>query len=70
MTKEEAIKVNSISEEYNYISRQKCKCTGEYDKVSQAVYPHELLDQIKAVCKNCKAEKDFWFNISSFFGKM
>lgn len=66
---EKLIKVNSIPEEYSYIDTQRCECAGQYEKLSQAVFPDQKMDEIKVVCKSCKKEKSFYFDISSFFGK-
>lgn len=63
------IKVNNIREEYRHIESQKCECGGEFDKISQAVFPEQKMDEIKVICKKCKKEKSFYFDISSFFGK-
>lgn len=72
MSFEDARPVNSIREEYEYIATQKCECGGAWQRVRQALVmdpesvPH---DQITVQCEQCSKPQEYWFNISSFFGK-
>jgi hypothetical protein len=69
---DEALPVSSISAEYQYLRTRKCKCGGTLEKKSQALLfsdeqkPYDLLT---CKCINCSEEKNFYFDVSSFFGK-
>ena len=63
------IKVNDISEEYKYIKENKCDCGGEFGSIEQSLQFRDgvNVDVHKAFCNNCGANKEFVFDISSFF---
>ncbi len=72
MSIENAVKVNSIREEYEYIAAQRCPCGGPYARQGQALHfdddqvPH---DRITVQCTSCGTTAEYWFNCSAFFGK-
>jgi len=66
---QELIPVESIAQERQYIESQKCTCGGPYRKTMQALFPDRPADLIEASCAECGSTKQFWFDISSFFGK-
>jgi hypothetical protein len=65
-----AIKVDSVSQEYNHIGLQRCACGGRWRPTSQALLREgdKHFDLIKAVCQKCGLETEFLFDVSSFFG--
>ncbi|HPZ08211.1 MAG TPA: hypothetical protein PL110_08860 [Candidatus Eremiobacteraeota bacterium] len=70
-SQDEAIVVSSISEEYSYISIQKCECGGPLKSKMQSLLfkDNRPFDRLKCECQSCGKEKSFYFDISSFFGK-
>ncbi|MHB2016786.1 MAG: hypothetical protein ACYCW6_07590 [Candidatus Xenobia bacterium] len=69
---DQAVSINSIPEEHEYVARQKCQCGGNYRTLQQALIftdAKKPLDRLHAACTACGAPQDFWFDISSFFGK-
>ena len=67
-----AITVKSILEEYEHLRNQKCKCGGNLERKMQSLIFNEdniPFDLLTCECRNCEEEKEFYFNISSFFGK-
>lgn len=66
-----AIKVNSIPEEYAYIAQQRCPCGGSYKRDSQAVLKANglMYDELSVSCAICGSKRKFLFDINSFFGK-
>jgi len=70
--KEEALKVHCISQEYWYIRRCRCDCGGAWKVVlqklgSSATNPDVPLDTICCCCSECNRQRNFAFDISSFF---
>ena len=64
------IVVNSVVEEYEYISKQHCKCGGCFERTAQAFFPVPVEHDILTVkCMKCGFEMDFVFDISSFYDK-
>lgn len=69
---EQAVSVNSIREEYDYIRAHPCECGGAWDRQRQAlIFSDEKIpfDQISVKCHSCARDGEFWFNCSTFFGK-
>ncbi len=65
-----AIVVNSVTEKYEYISKQRCKCGGSFKRITQAFFSVPFEHDILTVkCVKCGFETDFIFNISSFYDK-
>lgn len=67
-----AITVNSILEEYEYLRKQKCKCGGNLERKMQSLMFNEdniPFDLLTCECSKCEEKEEFYFNISSFFGK-
>lgn len=63
------IQVDSIREEKEFIKNQKCSfCNGDYKISMQTVNPEEKIDILIANCSGCHSVKEFYFDISSFFG--
>ena len=67
----DAIAVNSVAEEYRYLRWQKCACGGRYRLLHQLLRKQDEkhLDVLRVCCGKCGAERDFEFDISSFFGR-
>jgi hypothetical protein len=67
----QAIKVNSIIDEYAHINRQRCSCGGSYKKRTQALLEVGGLhyDRLDVECEQCGQGKSFIFDINAFFGK-
>lgn len=68
---DEAISVDSVAEEYEFISRQRCSCSGRFQLKRQKLLVHEgsHYDLIEVQCEACWESYDFLFDISRFFGK-
>jgi len=66
-----AIKVNSVPEEYEYMSRMKCACGGKFTPNMQMVCEREkrVYDELDIKCERCGNEHALIFDITSFFGK-
>jgi len=65
-----AIAVNSIEEEYEYVNSQRCKCGGCYERTMQSFSEGPIEHDILTVkCVKCGLEAQFVFDISSFYGK-
>jgi len=66
-----AIKVSSIPEEYAYLARQRCSCGGRYDRNAQGLLRIKglMYDQLSVSCSECGNERQFLFDINSFYGK-
>jgi hypothetical protein len=67
----DAIAVNSVAEEYYYWRRQKCACGGRYRLRYQLLRQQgeQHFDELHVRCNQCGAERDFVFDITSFFGR-
>ncbi len=69
---EDAVKVNSIAEEREFVTNQRCECGGQWTwKQQSLIFSKEKVpyDRIDVECKNCGKTKEFWFDCSLFFGK-
>lgn len=65
----EIIAAGSIREEKEYIKTLSCPSCGErYSYTGQSLFPEEKLDCLTIECRGCKAERELFFDISSFFG--
>ena len=64
-----AIAAHSVAEEYAHIARQRCACGGSLRFVKQALLRKEerYFDLVETRCRRCGAEREFLFDISSFF---
>lgn len=72
MAFEDAVVVDSIAEERQYIAAHPCTCGGAYRTLQQALFfdpDKKPYDQIKVECEKCHAGAEFWFDCSRFFGK-
>ncbi len=68
---EQAIPVNSIAEEYDLIAAEGCPCGASFQVVRQSLLqrsgrPYDLLE---ATCPQCRRQRQFLFDIGSFFGQ-
>lgn len=63
-----AIKVNSIQEEYEYLSQQLCSCGGIYNCDAQSLLSINDIyyDELEVSCVKCGRKEKFLFNINSF----
>jgi hypothetical protein len=63
-----AIKVNSVSEEYAYLSRQQCSCGGSYNRDMQGLLHINGLyyDEHVISCVQCGRKEKILFDINSF----
>lgn len=65
-----AISVNSVHEEYIYVSKQRCECGGMLEVVRQdfsfCPFEHDILT---TECEKCSKTKEFPFDVRSFFDK-
>ena len=66
------IKVNDISEEYKYMKENKCDCGGEFALIEQSLQfrGKVFVDVHKAYCRECSINKEFIFDISSFYNPL
>lgn len=72
MSFEQAITVDSIHDEYEYIATQKCSCGGAWKRDRQSlIFDAEKVpfDRIEVQCGKCGKAHEYWFNCSRFFGK-
>lgn len=64
------IVVNSVAEEYEYISMQRCECGGAFKVVRQSFEPVPFEHgTLTAKCTKCLKETGFTFDVSRFFDK-
>jgi len=63
------IKVKDISEEYKHMKENKCDCEGEFIPIEQSLQNRDgiFVDVHNTFCKKCGANKEFVFDISSFY---
>ncbi len=68
---EKAIKVDSVAQEYLYVSRLGCSCGGQLRSTGQTLLEHKgrHYDLLKTRCQACGNHTEFLFYISSFFGR-
>jgi len=65
-----SIVVNSVAEEYEYISRQCCICGGTLRVIKQSFKPIPFQhDTLITKCEICSKRSKFVFNVSRFFDK-
>lgn len=70
MMSNNSIVVNSVTEEYEYISRQRCKCGGAFKVLRQNFKPVPFEhDTLTVKCEKCAEETEFTFDVSNFFDK-
>ncbi|MFP4344750.1 MAG: hypothetical protein ACLFU8_08665 [Anaerolineales bacterium] len=67
----EIVKANSVTFEIGHIMAQRCECGGRYEIESQHLVDVDgtPLDRLHAECTQCAEERDFYFDISSFYGQ-
>lgn len=66
----EIITAGSIREEKEHIKTLSCPLCGDnYCYTGQSLFPEEKLDCLTIECRGCKAERELFFDISSFFGR-
>lgn len=71
-TFQDAVKVKSVDEEYQYIKKLQCDADGsQYQVVSQSLVTKEgkFYDVFYLKCPRCGKEKTVIFDINEFFGK-
>ena len=66
-----AVKVGSVREEYEFLSRQRCPCGGSYRKESQELLERGEMhyDRLRVTCSQCGKSKSFVFDVNSFFDR-
>ncbi|MEP7362529.1 MAG: hypothetical protein ABI972_04675 [Acidobacteriota bacterium] len=66
------IKVNSIVEEYAYLRRVRCECSGQVrlDTQRMTEVGSTPVDIFEIVCEKCGQTGSIEFDISSFYGKL
>ncbi|MDJ0975271.1 MAG: hypothetical protein QNJ98_12475 [Planctomycetota bacterium] len=64
-----AVEVDSVDTEYRYIAKQRCGCGGALGHHGQGLFQKrgKSYDVLHTVCKACGEERDFTFDISSFY---
>lgn len=65
-----AVKVDSVDTEYRYLAEQRCSCCGgALARQGQGLFQKrgKSYDVLHTVCKECGEERDFTFDISSFY---
>ena len=65
-----AVKVDSSAREHAYVADQLCpSCGGRLEERDQALMQHDRksYDVLHVACKRCGEERDFTFDISSFY---
>lgn len=64
--------VQSVSEEYEIVRNTPCECGGSFLVKMQSLHEHnsKMYDVLHCKCTQCGLQKDFIFDINSFFGKM
>jgi len=67
----EAIVVNSVPEEYAIVRTQICNCGSTYKVKTQSLVEDndKMYDILHCTCNACGLEREFIFDINSFFGK-
>ena len=67
----QAIRIDSVEEEYRYLSRQRCSCGGGLTRDAQALLEIDgkMYDQLSVSCGKCGNQQRLLFDINSFFGK-
>ncbi|MCX7703638.1 MAG: hypothetical protein N2234_06015 [Planctomycetota bacterium] len=64
--------LTGVEIEYMHIASERCSCGGEYDVEMQQFLEQggRLYDKIDVTCTQCKKKRSFYFDITSFYGKM
>ncbi len=65
-----AVEVDSVDTEYRYIAKQRCADCGDvlaHDGQALFQQTGKSYDVLHTVCKGCGEERDFTFDISSFY---
>ena len=65
-----AVKVDSVDTEYRYVAEQHCsQCSSPLKHEGQALFRQsgKSYDVLHTICKKCGQERDFTFDISSFY---
>lgn len=67
----QAIVVNSVAEEYAIVRQERCDCGGPFKVHMQSLHENlgKMYDVLHCICNACGLEKEFIFDINSFFGK-
>ena len=67
----DALRVDSIQEEYDIAGRHKCECGGTLKFIRQSLLENHggHYDEVCYSCLACKKTYRFLFDIKSFFGK-
>lgn len=63
--------ITGVTMEYMHIESERCDCGGRWETVEQALLEFEgrFYDQIHVRCQDCGSERNFYFDITSFFGR-
>ena len=64
-----AVRVDDVDTEYRYVAKQRCSCGGALAHNGQGLFQKQgkSYDVLHTVCKGCGEERDFTFDISSFY---
>jgi len=63
--------ITGVQMEYMHIEAERCGCGGRWEVLEQALIEEDgrPIDRIHVRCEKCATERDFYFDISSFFGR-
>jgi len=64
--------ITGVEIEYTHIAGERCVCGGRYEVQMQQFIQEgdRKFDRIDVRCESCGAERPFFFDITSFFGKL
>jgi len=64
--------ITGVQMEYMHIEAERCDCGGKWEVLEQALIEHDgkPYDQIRVRCERCGLERDFFFDISAFYGRL
>lgn len=72
LVRDEPVLVSDVSQEYDYVRKQRCSCGGGYEVVSQSVSEAngKHLDRLYCKCRGCGDERTFVFDVTSVFQEL
>ena len=61
-----------VQMEYAHINAETCVCGGSWEVQEQSLMREDerWIDKIDVKCRKCGTEKAFYFDVSSFFGRL
>ena len=65
-----AVKVDSAEREHAYVASKTCReCGGALKETGEGLWQHDgkSYDVLHTTCRSCGVERDFTFDISSFY---